>query len=311
MSAPSDASRSWSISLVFQRWLGPMDTPMELWVGFMGRECSVEIPLDTVVGSAHLEPDQEFLFNPLNGQRAILTEATLTPTQLYYEIQTIGERKQDMGWDAVDYRFILKMKDGSLITSEQLGVSGGTGADRDNDLITFRVNFAEVKFTDVNEVASIIFGDTEFPLDGSEPTLAEEDERLYPFFVPRYGEEGPFYTNMEALCQGLGAEYIWDADTQTATATYRDVTIQMTVGSSQVLVNGEPMELIGDLWDEMNQEIVEDVPLFIKLKDGVLIAPTYLFSNGSTTGGVWDIGISMVHLAGGMEQDPDHLVVLA
>ena len=111
---------------------------MELWVGFMGRECSVEIPLDTVVGSAHLEPDQEFLFNPLNGQRAILTEATLTPTQLYYEIQTIGERKQDMGWDAVDYRFILKMKDGSLITSEQLGISGGTGADRDNDLITYR-----------------------------------------------------------------------------------------------------------------------------------------------------------------------------
>mgnify|MGYP005770238219 FL=1 len=310
LSAPSDASRSWSISLVFQRWLGPMDTPMELWVGFMGRECSVEIPLDTVVGSAHLEPDQEFLFNPLNGQRGILTEATLTPTQLYYEIQTIGERKRDMGWDAVDYRFILKMKDGSLITSEQLGTSGGTGSDRVNDLITFRVNFDEVKFTDVNEVASIIFGDTEFPLDGSEPTLAEENERLYPFFVPRYGEEGPFYTDVEALCQGLGAEYIWDADTQTATATYRDVTVEMTAGSSQVLVNGEPMELIGDLWDEMNQEIVEDVPLFIKLKDGALIAPTYLFSNGSTTGGVWDIGISMVHLADGMEQDPNRLVVL-
>ena len=222
LSAPSDTSRSWSISRVFQRWLGPVDTPMELWVGFMGRECSVEIPLDTVVGSAHLEPDQEFLFNPLNGQRGILTEATLTPTQLYYEIQTIGERKRDMGWDAVDYRFILKMKDGSLITSEQLGTSGGTGSDRVNDLITFRVNFDEVKFTDVNEVASIIFGDTEFPLDGSEPTLAEENERLYPFFVPRYGEEGPFYTDVEALCQGLGAEYIWDADTQTATATYPD-----------------------------------------------------------------------------------------
>ena len=159
-------------------------------------------------------------------------------------------------------------------------------------------------------MASIIFGDTEFPLDGSEPTLAEEDERLYPFFVPRYGEEGPFYTNMEALCQGLGAEYIWDADTQTATATYRDVTVEMTVGSSQVLVNGEPMELTDEMWDEERQELVE-VPMPVRMENGKLVAPTYLFSVSRTTGGVWDIGISYIHIGDTMEQDPDRLVVLA
>ena len=107
----------------------------------------------------------------------------------------------------------------------------------------------------------------------------------------------------------MGAEYAWDADTQTATATYRDVTIQMTVGSSQVLVNGEPMELTGSVWNEEIQDGVE-TPLPIRMENGALIAPTYLFSNGSTTGGVWSIGISHLHLDGGMEQDPDRSVVL-
>lgn len=83
----------------------------------------------------------------------------------------------------------------------------------------------------------------------------------------------------------------------------------MTVGSSQVLVNGEPMELTGSVWNEELQDGVE-TPLPIRMENGALIAPTYLFSNGRTTGGVWSIGISHLHLDGGMEQDPDRSVVL-
>ncbi len=305
----TDTSRSRTVEVSFQRWLGPVDTPLELWVGFMGREYSVKIPLDTVVGSAHLEPDQEFLFNPLTGQRAILTEATLTPTQMYYEIKTVGEMRLETGWDVMNGQFVLKMKDGTLITTEQLhGNAGGGKYDWDNGIFAYNVEFNKVRFSDVSEVEAIIFGDMEFPLDGSEPSLAEEDERLYPFYVPKY-RYGWFYTDVEALCRGLGAEYAWDADTQTATATYRDVTIQMTVGSSQVLVNGEPMELTGSVWNEEIQDGVE-TPLPIRMENGALIAPTYLFSNGSTTGGVWSIGISHLHLDGGMEQDPDRSVVL-
>ena len=170
------------------------------------------------------------------------------------------------------------------------------------------LEFNNVKFSDVQEVESNIFGDTVFPLDGSEPSLAEEDERLYPFYVPKY-RYGLFYTDVEALCRGLGAEYAWDADTQTATATYRDVTIQMTVGSSQVLVNGEPMELTGSVWNEELQDGVE-TPLPIRMENGALIAPTYLFSNGRTTGGVWGIGIGQLSLDGGSTKDPNRLVVL-
>ena len=304
----TETSRSRTVEVGFNRWLGPVDTPLELWVGFMGREYSVKIPLDTVVDSAHLETDQEFLFNPITDQRAILTEVTLTPTQLCYEIETVGKMKQETGWDAMNGRFVLKMKDGSLITSEQLDIIGDTHYDWENNRFSFQEKIESVEFSDVGEVESIIFGDTVFPLDGSEPSLAEEDERLYPFYVPKY-RYGWFYTDVEALCRGLGAEYAWDADTQTATATYRDVTIQMTVGSSQVLVNGEPMELTGSVWNEEIQDGVE-TPLPIRMENGALIAPTYLFSNGSTTGGVWSIGISHLHLDGGMEQDPDRSVVL-
>ena len=307
----TETSRSRTVEVGFDRWLGPVDTPLELWVGFMGREYSVKIPLDTVVGSAHLEPDQEFLFNPLTGQRAILTEATLTPTQMYYEIETVGEMRLETGWDVMNGQFVLKMKDGTLITTEQLhGNAGGGKYDWDNGIFAYNVEFNKVRFSDVSEVEAIIFGDTEFPLDGSEPTLADESERFYPFYVPRYDENGPWCTDVEALCRGLGAEYIWDEDTQTATATYRDVTIQMTVGSSQVLVNGKPVELTVSVWDEELQDWIDDVPLPIAREDGMLLAPTYLFYNWSALGDTWDVSISYLHLDGQVNQDPDRLVVL-
>ena len=308
----TQTARCLKVDVGFREWMGAMDTPLELWVGFMGREYSVKIPLDTVVGSAHLEPDQEFLFNPLTGQRAILTEATLTPTQMYYEIETVGEMRLETGWDVMNGQFVLKMKDGTLITTEQLhGNAGGGKYDWDNGIFAYNVEFNKVRFSDVSEVEAIIFGDMEFPLDGSEPTPADEEERLIPFFVPRYQfNDGSFYTEVEALCRGLGAEYTWDAETQTATATYRDVTVEMTVGSSQVLVNGEPMELTDEMWDEERQELVE-VPMPVRMENGKLVAPTYLFSVSRTTGGVWDIGISYIHIGDTMEQDPDRLVVLA
>ena len=83
----------------------------------------------------------------------------------------------------------------------------------------------------------------------------------------------------------------------------------MTVGSSQVLVNGEPMELTGSVWNEELQDGVE-TPLPIRMENGALIAPTYLFSNGRTTGGVWGIGIGQLSLDGGSTKDPNRLVVL-
>ena len=55
----TETSRSRTVEVGFDRWLGPVDTPLELWVGFMGREYSVKIPLDTVVDSKTYLPDEQ------------------------------------------------------------------------------------------------------------------------------------------------------------------------------------------------------------------------------------------------------------
>ena len=98
---------------------------------------------------------------------------------------------------------------------------------------------------DLDQVASILLGNMEFPLDGSDPFPADVPENLYPFtcteIIP--GENHFFRFPVEELCQKLGADYQWDETTQTATATYRGVTLTMTVGESCYQANGETVEL--------------------------------------------------------------------
>ena len=74
----------------------------------------------------------------------------------------------------------------------------------------------------------------------------EVDPKLYPFYLPLMDpitEEGGYALPVEDLCLALGASYEWKEDTQTATCTYRDTTIVLTVGSPTVLENGEPVDL--------------------------------------------------------------------
>ena len=82
--APSDTSRSWKVDANFDRWMGPLDTPLKIWAGFMGEEYAVEVPLDMVIGSIYLTPDTEVLLNPITGQQATITDICFAPTQLYF-----------------------------------------------------------------------------------------------------------------------------------------------------------------------------------------------------------------------------------
>ena len=285
--APSDTSRSWRVNVSFEHWMGPLDTPLKIWAGFMGEAYAVEIPLDTTVGSAHLESNQEFLLNNLTGARAVLREVALTPTQLYYEYQSIGEDVPDTAdmsaSDASKYWFILKMKDGSLLTASQIGFNGGSGGTSDSNtgIHFFHFKFKSVKFSEVSEVESIILGDMEFPLDGSKPFPAEIDAHLYPFQTellryPVQDEERNYIADVEALCQGLGADYQWDEQTKTATAAYRGVTVSLTVGSATALVNGEPVEITTTVNGESGEDVV--VPMAVVERDGKVAALVSVFS---------------------------------
>ena len=66
----------------------------------------------------------------------------------------------------------------------------------------------------------------------------------------------------------LGADYQWDEATQTATATYRGVTLTMTVGQSSYQRNGETVELIlGNYYDE-TRRIIRNSPSISLLRTG-------------------------------------------
>ena len=99
---------------------------------------------------------------------------------------------------------------------------------------------------DFSQVDAVVFNGVAYPLDGGRPEKVEVDPALYPFQLPlmeSLGDGGGHGVPVRALCEGLGVECIWDNEAQTATMTYRGVTIVLTPGSTTALVNGQPVEM--------------------------------------------------------------------
>ena len=110
------------------------------------------------------------------------------------------------------------MKDGSVLTRAQLlSPSGGQ---------QFRT------VLDLSQVASVIYGYTEFPTDGSAPRPAQLDARLYPFRTeiipePFHGTARSYIADAAVLCRGLGADCSWDPVSRSLTAVYRGTTLEL------------------------------------------------------------------------------------
>ena len=135
------------------------------------------------------------------------------------------------------------MEDGTLITSGQSLTSVSALRIR-GETWSFRYRFQSVM--DLSQLSAVVFDGTAYPLDGGKPYAVEIDPKLSPFQIPLMDpitEDGGFALPVEDLCRALDASYELKEDTQTATCTYRDTTIVLTVGSSTVLVNGEPADL--------------------------------------------------------------------
>ena len=135
------------------------------------------------------------------------------------------------------------MEDGTLLTTGQSLTSVSAQRIR-GETWSFHYRFQSVM--DLSQLSAVVFDGTAYPLDGGQPYAVEIDPKLYPFQIPLMDpitEEGGFALPVEDLCRALDASYELKEDTQTATCTYRDTTIVLTVGSSTVLVNGEPADL--------------------------------------------------------------------
>lgn len=271
---PDDHSRSWQIDVRFFSYVGPQEQPLEFWVDFMGRDCAVDIPLDNMAQPIRLTPNEEVIYNPYTNFRGILKEFVLSPTSFSINVEHLDKWQSDdfsyaYGLVWAEDCFFLRMKDGTVLTRTQLG---GT-----ND------QFETV--VDLSQVESIIYGYTEFPVDGSPSFPADLPENLYPFTCTEIilDEYHVFRFPVEELCQKLGADYQWDEATQTATATYRGVTLTMTVGQSSYQRNGEPVELMLEvLSDPLDPDSnYVEYPQYISLEDGVLTAPVNLLEDWS------------------------------
>ena len=270
--APSATSRSWHIQINMSDVYREQQTgPIALYLNFIGRDYAVQIPTDVTVEVNTLPVEREVTLSPGSGERAYVDSLELSPISLTY----VGEPVSDDNTPPLFFR----RTDGTVVTPAQLGLSFRRMENPQGYPIVIYQTDTPMP---VEEFASVILGDTEFPLDGSAPFPAEVDEKLYPFEIGllRYpvldvGERN-YVADVADLCQKLGAEYAWDEAAGTATATYRGVTITLTAGSATALVDGEAMELYTDCTLEDGTE--QRVELPVLEEDGTVSALITVFT---------------------------------
>lgn len=270
--APSATSRSWRLQINMSDVYREQGTgPIALYLNFIGRDYAVQIPTDVTVEVSTLPVEREVTLSPGSGERAYVDSLELSPISLTY----VGELVSDDNTPPLFFR----RTDGTVVTPAQLGLSFRRMENPQGYPIVIYQTDTPMP---VEEVASVILGDTEFPLDGSAPFPAEVDEKLYPFEIGllRYpvldvGELN-YVADVADLCQKLGAEYAWDEAAGTATATYRGVTITLTAGSATALVDGEAMELYTDCTLEDGTE--QRVELPVLEEDGTVSALITVFT---------------------------------
>ena len=270
--APSATSRSWRLQINMSDVYREQGTgPIALYLNFIGRDYAVQIPTDVTVEVSTLPVEREVTLSPGSGERVYVDSLELSPISLTY----VGELVSDDNTPPLFFR----RTDGTVVTPAQLGLSFRRMENPQGYPIVIYQTDTPMP---VEEFASVILGDTEFPLDGSAPFPAEVDEKLYPFEIGllRYpvldvGERN-YVADVADLCQKLGAEYAWDEAAGTATATYRGVTITLTAGSATALVDGEAMELYTDYTREDGTE--QRVELPVLEEDGTVSALITVFT---------------------------------
>ena len=267
--APSATSRSWRLRINMSDVFRERGTgPIALYLNFIGRDYAVQIPTDVTVEVNTLPVEREVAVSHNSGERVYVDALELSPISLIY----VGEPVSD---DMDAPTMFFRRTDGTVVTLAQLGLSQQRTESPQGEAYPTLIYQTDTPMP-VEEFASVILGDTEFPLDGSAPFPAEVDEKLYPFEIGllRYpvldvGERN-YVADVADLCQKLGAEYAWDEAAGTATATYRGVTITLTAGSATALVDGEAMELYTDYTLEDGTE--QRVELPVLEEDGTVSA---------------------------------------
>ena len=220
----------------------------ESWeLGFLEDGLYVDIPL-TPVEPLSLEINAEgtsfgTTHNVKGGASLTLASISLSPLSLHMEYS------YPAGGGEAEPLLLFRKTDGTLLSWGQVvGTSGGMFATGEEDSGTafISADYRLRSVLDLSRLDAVVFNGMAYPLDGGRPEKVEVDPALYPFQIPlmeSLGDGGGHGVPVRALCEGLGVECIWDNEAQTATMTYRGVTIVLTPGSTTALVNGQPVEM--------------------------------------------------------------------
>lgn len=272
----TDSSRTWSMELQ------PMSEAVyavDLRLNAMADDVYVEIPVEPVAPitvEINAEGTSFGTFYYIEGGAPVSLESvTLSPLSLRMEYSFPAEYV-----DAFPLLF-FRQTDGTLLTWGQMVGESMTGSRRrvtDSGQQTIHRNYDDTLRTilDFSQVDAVVFNGVAYPLDGGRPEKVEVDPALYPFQIPlmeSLGDGGGHGVPVRALCEGLGVECVWDNEAQTATMTYRGVTIVLTPGSTTALVNGQPVEM-------------EEAPT---VQDGKLAAEHQIFTDA------WQLAMSVAY----------------
>lgn len=224
---------------------GHPDT-IELWLGQMGREHSLTIPITPA-------PSVILALNA-TGEAVSDSDASpgsLTIRWLYLSPFNLRLEISDGNGCALRPRLLFRMADGSTRTQSQLmefkeSFLGSSVLGSGTDDYVQKYRFYAVQ--DLDNISSVIVFDVEYPLDGSAPFPVEHDPAFDPFTVRRMEPltEGSGYpVPVRELTEKLGGTCYWDPVTGDVTCTYRGVSIVLHPGVDTATVNGGPVKLWG------------------------------------------------------------------
>ncbi len=219
---------------------------VELWLGQMGREHSMTIPI-TPAPTYTLELGA-------TGEAVSFGQAlpgTLTIRKLYLSPFTLRLEITEHSGGDLRPNLLFRMADGSVRTQSQLmefrasWITREVADEKDRDYVQM-YHFYEIQ--PLEDIASVIVFDMEYPLDGSAPFPVEHDPALDPFTVRKMEPltDGSGYPiPVRELTERLGGVCHWEPSTGDVTCTYRDVSIILHPGVDTATVNGTPVTMWG------------------------------------------------------------------
>ncbi len=217
-------------------------TMLRVRCGYMEEGKQVEVPLTPApsktvnIGASGSGTPSVISPIVLDDDTLTISKITLTPLTCHF----YGRSSADL-----NPNIRLRMADGAILTQSQ--VMDGTDGSFNEATHQWEYHYRFKEIQDLDDIASVIVFDMEYPLDGSKPTPVAHDASLDPITVTRMerlNEHSGYGIPVRELTEKLGGVCTWDPATGDVTCVYRDVAVVLHAGKDTALVDGEAVDLL-------------------------------------------------------------------